>query len=62
VAPVSDPSLTERLAEILALNLADDTLAWELRADQWRKVKTSHGIDSQTQLQILAEERSRPAS
>ena len=30
VAPVTDPALTARLAEILEVNLADDVLAWEL--------------------------------
>ena len=33
VAPVTDPALTARLAEILAVNLADDVLAWELGPD-----------------------------
>ena len=33
VAPVDDPELQARLQEILDVNLADDTLAWELGSD-----------------------------
>ena len=36
--PVDDPELQARLQEILDVNLADDTLAWELLPDgRWRK-------------------------
>jgi polyphosphate kinase len=58
VAPVVDRALTARLAEILEVELADDVLAWELRADGWRKVKTKVGIDSQERFLELAEARS----
>jgi polyphosphate kinase len=58
LAPVRDPSLVERLAHILALNLSDDTLAWELRSDTWSKVETQLGHDTQLRLQVLAEQRS----
>jgi polyphosphate kinase len=57
VAPVTDPALTARLAEILAVNLADDVLAWELRPDGWHKVKTKVGVNAHQRLQELAEER-----
>jgi polyphosphate kinase len=57
VAPVADPALMARLAEILAVNLADDVLAWELRPDGWHKVKTKAGINAHARLQELAEER-----
>jgi polyphosphate kinase len=57
VAPVTDPALTARLAEILAVNLADDVLAWELRPVGWSKVKTKVGVDTHKRLQELAEER-----
>ena len=57
LAPVTDPALTARLAEILAVNLEDDVLAWELTPDGWRKVKTKVGVDTHQRLQELAEER-----
>jgi polyphosphate kinase len=57
VAPVTDPELTARLAEILSVNLADDVLAWELGPDAWQKVATKVGINSQRRLQELAEAR-----
>jgi polyphosphate kinase len=55
-----DPALTARLEEILTVGLADDVLAWELGPDgSWSKVATSVGLDSQTRLEELAEERAR---
>jgi polyphosphate kinase len=62
VAPVTDPALTARLAEILEVNLADDVLAWELSTEGWRKVKTKVGVDTHQRLQELAEERARGVS
>jgi polyphosphate kinase len=62
VAPVTDPALTARLAEILEVNLADDVLAWELTTQGWRKVKTKVGVDTHQRLQELAEERARGVS
>jgi polyphosphate kinase len=59
VAPVTDPSLTARLDEILSVNLADDVLAWELGPDGWRKVRTKAGINAHAQLQAAAEARAR---
>jgi polyphosphate kinase len=57
VAPVTDPRLTARLDEILAVNLADDVLAWELGPDGWRKVPTKTGVNTQVLLQEIAESR-----
>jgi polyphosphate kinase len=57
VAPVTDPALTARLDEILAINLADDVLAWELRPDGWRKVRTKAGVNAHERLRVLADAR-----
>jgi polyphosphate kinase len=59
LAPVTDPSLTARLDEILEVALADDVLAWELGPAGWGKVPTRDGSDSQARLEQLAEERAR---
>ncbi len=52
---VLDEELKARLDEILAVNLEDDVLAWELRQDRWLKVPPARGVASQTVLQRLAE-------
>jgi polyphosphate kinase len=57
VAPVIAPALTARLAEILAVNLADDVLAWELRPGGWRKVRTKAGVNAQERLHEIAQAR-----
>ncbi|MCJ7436359.1 MAG: polyphosphate kinase 1, partial [Acidimicrobiia bacterium] len=55
---VTAPALKARLEEILEVNLADDTLAWELRADgTWRKLDTVAGVDAHLRLRELAEAR-----
>ena len=59
VAPVTDPALTQRLEEILAVNLADDVLAWELGPEGWSKVATKAGVNAHVHLQALAEARDR---
>ncbi len=52
---VTDPRLQSRLDEILAVNLADDTLAWSLAPDGvWHKVPTVEGSDTHDRLQELA--------
>jgi polyphosphate kinase len=61
LAPVSDPALAERLAEILEVNFADDVLAWQLGPDGWTKVPTVEGIEAHRRLQDLAEARARHA-
>jgi polyphosphate kinase len=57
VTPVVAPALTARLAEILEVTLMDDVLAWELRPDGWRKVRTKAGVNAHDRLQELAEAR-----
>jgi polyphosphate kinase len=57
LAPVTDPALTQRLEEILAVTMADDVLAWELAPDGWRKVPTKVGLNVHERLQALAEAR-----
>ncbi len=59
LAPVQDPSLRERLNEILRVELDDDELAWELDGDgTWHKVPTTRGVDAHRTLQDLAVVRS----
>ena len=43
---------------MLAIDLDDDELAWELDPDgRWHKVPTSRGVNAQRALQELAVER-----
>jgi polyphosphate kinase len=58
VTPVTDPSLTARLDEILSIELEDDTLAWTLGPDgTWAKVPTERGSNTHLRLQEHAVER-----
>ena len=57
VTPVAEPRSAARLEEILEVALADDVLAWELRPDGWRKVRTKAGMNAQERLLELAEQR-----
>jgi polyphosphate kinase len=68
LTPVTAPDLRERLDEILAVGLADDTLAWRLGPDgRWRHIRgderfsaggTDAGaVETHRQLQDLALER-----
>jgi polyphosphate kinase len=60
MTPVEDPELQARLQEILDVNMADDTLAWELHGDgSWTRVPTSEGVNTHLRLQELAFERAR---
>ena len=60
VIEVSDPDLRARLDEVLELNLADDTNAWELDAHGcWERVPAGEGISVHQRLQELALERGR---
>jgi len=57
---VTDPRMRARLDEILAIDFADDVLAWTLeRDDTWRKVDTVQGIEGQVRFQELAIARAR---
>jgi polyphosphate kinase len=52
VVPVADADLEKRLEHFLELELADDTLAWELASDgAWRKVATRGGVNAQDRMQ-----------
>lgn len=57
---VIDPRSRARLDEILALNLADDVLAWTLEPEgNWRKVPTVEGCESHVRFQELAVARAK---
>ncbi|HEX6312736.1 MAG TPA: polyphosphate kinase 1 [Acidimicrobiia bacterium] len=63
LTPVTDPRLRARLAEILEINLADDTLAWELASDAtWHRVSTLQGVDTHRRLEELAIARGQPTA
>jgi polyphosphate kinase len=52
VVPVADPDLKQEIEQFLELELADDTLAWELAGDgAWRKVSAGHGVNTQELMQ-----------
>jgi polyphosphate kinase len=60
VVPILDPALQARLAEILNIELADDTLTWVLKPDgSWHKLETKKHVNAQEQLAALAQERAR---
>jgi polyphosphate kinase len=57
---VTAPELQDRLREILEVCLADDDLAWELRADgTWFKVAVEGRLNAQRHFQELAALRAR---
>jgi polyphosphate kinase len=58
VVPVTQPGLAARLREMLEVILADDELAWALRADRsWHRVPVRRGIDAQRWFEAQAVER-----
>jgi polyphosphate kinase len=60
LVPVLDARLQARLDEILDVNLADDTLAWELDGQGiWSKVTSTTGSNTHLRLMELAVERAR---
>jgi polyphosphate kinase len=60
VVPVEDPELRARLAEVIEVNLSDDTNSWRLRRDgRWSRVPRTRGISTHKRLQELAVERLR---
>jgi polyphosphate kinase len=54
---IGDPTLQGRLWEILELNLADDTLAWEVDGEGEYHRRTERTTDIHVALQRLANER-----
>jgi polyphosphate kinase len=60
LVPVDEPDLQARLDEILEVNLADDTLAWELDpAGRWTRLHGAAGVDTHLRLQEIARTRVR---
>jgi polyphosphate kinase len=65
VVPVADPDLKGEIEQFLELELADDTLAWELTGEgTWRKVASHAGVSTQDRMQratlgIVGDERIR---
>ena len=58
VVSVENPRLRDRLAEILHVNLADDTQAWALDGDgTWHKVAAGAGVGTHRRLHELAAAR-----
>jgi polyphosphate kinase len=52
VVPVTDPDLKKAIEQFLELELADDTLAWELAGDgTWSKVAAGRGGNTQELMQ-----------
>jgi polyphosphate kinase len=61
VTPVESPELCHRLEEILATNLADDSLAWELGPDGgWVRAIRGPGIETHRFLLEQARDRAHP--
>jgi polyphosphate kinase len=62
LVPVTAGPLRDRLDEILSIDLADDTQAWELANDgTWRRVSGTRGVNAHRRLQDLAVQRARAA-
>ena len=60
IVPIAECDNAARLREILAVELADDVLAWELRGDGiWEKIPTRIGFNAQRYFQDQAIERTR---
>ena len=58
LVPIEAPDLQARLAEIIDVGLADDTLAWVLDADStWHHRRGPLGSETHRRLQELALER-----
>ncbi len=55
LVPIADPALQRRIDEIIEVNLADDTLAWELDGDgRWQHVPRVETVDAHLRFQELA--------
>ncbi|MEO6629793.1 MAG: RNA degradosome polyphosphate kinase, partial [Aquihabitans sp.] len=60
LVPVEDPLIQRRIAEVIEINLADDTLAWELGPDgTWVHVPRKNTVDTHLWFQELALTRTR---
>jgi polyphosphate kinase len=60
LVPVDEAELQDRLDEILEVNLADDTLAWELHPDgSWSRVEGEGTVETHLRLQEIARTRVR---
>jgi polyphosphate kinase len=60
LTPIRDPSLRERLDEILGVLLADDVLAWELDSDgAWHGPAENGTVNTQARLEEAARDRAR---
>ena len=58
LTPVQDPALKARIDEVIAVELDDDELAWELDPEAtWHRVPSVRGIDAHRVLQELAVQR-----
>jgi len=61
LAPIVDPELQARLAAVLEVNLADDTLAWILDPEgRWHHIERLGTVDTHLRLQELELGRRRP--
>jgi polyphosphate kinase len=56
---VIDPSLQKALDRVVAVEEADDVLAWDLLPKGWTKAPTTEGVEAHEVLRRLAEERER---
>ncbi|QXC60441.1 RNA degradosome polyphosphate kinase [Aquihabitans sp. G128] len=60
LVPVVDPALQRRIGEIIDVNLADDTLAWDLGPEgTWSHVPRVETVDAHLRFQELAQARAR---
>jgi polyphosphate kinase len=60
IVPVADEDARRRLRKILAVELADDALAWELGGDgTWSKLPPSSGCNAQRVFQEEVQEQAR---
>jgi polyphosphate kinase len=57
MVPIEDPELRHRIDEILAVSLADDTLAWRLDDDRWGRVARHNTLETHLELQQQAIKR-----
>jgi polyphosphate kinase len=61
LVPIEAPELRAQLDEVLSINLADDSLAWELQDNVWHRVPGDGVVDTHRALQQSALARRRPS-